>query len=348
MPFDLNAANAAEYLVSQGLVDPGSVGAVELLGWGVSNTVVKVATTGEPLVIKQSLPQLRVAQEWFADRERVFLECACIRTLSRFLPPGTIPRLLHEDRDNYLFVMSCAPENSSNWKEQLLQGEADPQIARQVGELLGTVHRSTNGVESIANEFADQAPFVQLRIDPYHRSTAKVHPGLAETINREARRMLDVKTVLVHGDYSPKNVMVAGGRPFLLDFEVAHYGNPVFDLAFMLNHLLLKAVYNASIKADYFNLARQFWLGYCSQVQNCPGLDANNLEGETVSQMGCLMLARIDGKSPVEYIEDPATQDLVRSIASTLLIQSVTTLADAIGVVTNHLARFTPATGRAI
>ena len=271
MPFDLNAANAAEYLVSQGLVDPGSVGAVELLGWGVSNTVVKVATTGEPLVIKQSLPQLRVAQEWFADRERVFLECACIRTLSRFLPPGTIPRLLHEDRDNYLFVMSCAPENSSNWKEQLLQGEADPQIARQVGELLGTVHRSTNGVESIANEFADQAPFVQLRIDPYHRSTAKVHHGLAETINREARRMLDVKTVLVHGDYSPKNVMVAGGRPFLLDFEVAHYGNPVFDLAFMLNHLLLKAFTTPPLKRTISTWPASFGWGTVPRFKTVPG-----------------------------------------------------------------------------
>ena len=320
MNYNLDASNVVDYLSFQGLIRPKDVTSVQSLGWGISNTLVKVSTQDECMVVKQSLPKLRVAEDWFADQGRIFRERACIDTLGAILPAGILPTIRYEDEENFLFVMSCAPAGGANWKEQLLSGQVDADVAEKVGAVLGMVHSATAGVAAIHEQFIDDTPFVQLRIDPYHWTTAKAHPDLAEIINAEAQRMLEVKTALVHGDYSPKNIIVTGKDIFLLDFEVVHYGNPVFDLAFLLNHLLLKAIYNAHIREDYFKAVSSFWEGYNSENPHV------SVERDTVKQLGCLMLARIDGKSPAEYIVKPDTKDTVRSIARSILLDDLSTL----------------------
>jgi thiamine kinase-like enzyme len=340
MDFELSDANAVEYLASRGLVGANAVQSVELLGWGVSNTLVKVCTADDCLVIKQSLSRLRVTEDWLADRERIFRERACINVLAHLLPAGTIPVVRYEDQENFLFVMSCAPAEGANWKEQLLSGLVDLCVAGKVGATLGTIHRMTANNESVRQQFLDDRPFVQLRIDPYHWTTAKLHPEVAEVIREEAQRMLEVKTVLVHGDYSPKNIIVTGDDIFLLDFEVVHYGNPVFDLAFMLNHLLLKSIHNASIRDQYFRAVDSFWQGYVSQAKSTPD-KAERTEQDTIKQLGCLMLARINGKSPVEYIVKPEAKKLVQDIAKALLVKEYRKLADVVGLVDARLSGVT-------
>ena len=346
MPIKLDSFNALEYLSSRGLIDRDDVISVESLGWGVSNTLVKVSTHQHCMVIKQSLPQLRVSEEWLADRERIFREWACIRTLCGILPDGTIPQVYHQDPENFLFVMSCAPAEGANWKEQLLAGQVSLGVAGKVGRVLAVIHSATAGDQAVRNRFIDDRAFVQLRIDPYHRTTAQVHPDVAGVINHEAQRMLEVKTVLVHGDYSPKNVIVTDGEIFLLDFEVVHYGNPVFDLAFMLNHLLLKSIHNSRIKVQYFEAARAFWKGYTDELLsapnsgqgNSPTTDLVTLERHTIKQLGCLMLARVDGKSPAEYIVDPEQKEMARTVAKLLLLENLSTIEEAIELVDSHIA----------
>ena len=332
MNYNLDASNVVDYLTSRGLIQSKDVISAQSLGWGVSNTLVKVATQDDCLVVKQSLPKLRVSEDWFADQGRIFRERACIDTLGAILPAGILPTVRYEDTDNFLFVMSCAPAGGANWKEQLLSGQVDTDVAEKVGASLGMAHSATTGAAAIREQFIDDASFVQLRIDPYYWTTAKAHPDLAGIINVEAQRMLEVKTALVHGDYSPKNVIVTGNDIFLLDFEVVHYGNPVFDLAFLLNHLLLKAIYNAHIKEDYFQAAYSFWEGYISEIPHF------SLEKDTVRQLGCLMLARIDGKSPAEYIVKPDTKDAVRGIAKSILLDDLATLKEVIDLVNSVLS----------
>ncbi len=356
MTFDLTERNAVDYLASRGLVNASDVASAELLGWGISNTLVKVRTAHGCLVVKQSLAHLRVKEDWPADRRRIYQEKACIDVLGRILEPGDFPAALYEDRENFLFVMSCAPEESVYWKDRLLAGRVDHRVARKAGEILGRIHASTYELSDIREQFADQEYFVQLRIDPYHRAVARVHPDVAEVIDREAERMLGQRCCLVHGDYSPKNILVTARRPFLLDFEVAHYGNPAFDLAFMLSHLFLKSIFNGQRRKQYFQAVDQFWRGYygaaglaisdynvgrgatpASRAPDSSILDLNILETDTIKQLGCLMLARIDGKSPVEYITSPKMKDLVRSIAKRLLKEDHWRLSDVSNLVESEL-----------
>ncbi len=340
MNFDLNAETAVVYLSSQDLLRQDERTVSEVLGGGVSNVLVKVSTPAECYVLKQSLPQLRVGEDWFADRERIFREWECIEALSSLLPDGTIPRVVRKDRANFLFVMSCAPGEGANWKEQLLEGRADPVVAERVGSVLGRIHAGTSGSAELRERFLDDRPFVQLRIDPYHRTAARIHPDVAGAIQRESERMLGIKTALVHGDYSPKNVIVTGQDVFLVDWEVVHYGNPVFDLAFMFNHLLLKAIHNRHIRDEYFGLAEAFWRGYGS------GSGGLGWSRNIVAEVGCLMLARMDGKSPVEYIVDAGLKDLARRLAKKLLAGGVSDLAGMIQLGNTEITRYDRLSGR--
>ena len=343
MPFTLTPDNAVAYLVARRVIDEDAAAraTAELLGGGVSNIVVRVAISAGPngapdgnpdvehdvaLVAKQSLPQLRVAQEWFADRQRIHREWGSIQYLAGVLPPTALPRVVYANEDDFLYVMTSAPTAGVNWKDALLAGQVDVAVAGKVGGLLATVHRTTaitgGNVPSRLQPFADQRCFVQLRIDPYHRATAAVHPELAHVIESEAQRMLNHPLALVHGDYSPKNVIVTGAgasaEVYLLDFEVAHLGHPAFDLAFMLNHLTLKAIHQPEITGKYNRAARAFWASYVAAVLRPAGY-ADVLELDTVRQLGVLLLARVDGKSPAEYITTDAAKARVRHLARSIL-----------------------------
>ena len=338
MAFTLSKSNAVDYLVASGLISQeraGSAVAAEL-GGGVSNIVVRVDYTDDApsLVIKQSLPRLRVAQEWLADQARIHREAASLRYLERVLPHSTLPTVVHEDPDEFLFVMTAAPERATTWKDELLAGRVDLQIASSVGTLLGSMHQCSivteDGIPADLLEFADQGSFVQLRIDPYHRATALAHPDLAANLEAAAQAMLDNRVCMVHGDYSPKNVMVCRNdniepSAFLLDFEVVHLGNPVFDLAFMLNHLTLKAIHRRELAGQYNAAGSAFWSAYRSSAPSIAA-DGETLQGASILQMGALLLARIDGKSPAEYITTEREKSTARGIARAILAHEVKTL----------------------
>lgn len=352
MPFPLDAGNAAAYLGRRGVITPAAAASdtttATTLGGGVSNIVVCVAGAGVPggaVVVKQSLPQLRVAQEWRADRSRIHREWASLRYLAAILPPDAIPQIIDWDDDNFIYVMTAAPRDGVNWKEALLAGNINAAVAGKVGRLLGKMHRATaltaGDIPDPLRPFADQRSFVQLRIDPYHRATAAAHPDLAADITAAADQMLGPPLAMVHGDYSPKNVIVAGaGRDaadnsddannaavMLLDFEVVHLGHPAFDLAFMLNHLTLKALHRPEWAAQYNRAAAAFWSEYAATAHLPPALAAT-LERDTIRQLGVLLLARVDGKSPVEYITADAAKARVRRLARAILAGELPRLAN--------------------
>ena len=357
MAFDLNENNVKDYLVSVGLLDYGDVLSVETLGWGISNTLVKVLTPTRNMVVKQSLEYLRVKEVWKADRKRIYTERECISLLEQVLEPGSFPEIIYEDRSNFLFVMSSAPEGSINWKELLMSGEISSEMAEESGKLLKLFH--SLDVKSLgSNElFNNLDSFIELRIDPYHRTVARLHSDVSNIVEREAERMLDTQVTLVHGDYSPKNLLVFKKKPFLIDFEVAHLGNPIFDLAFMVNHLFLKSIYNVPKRNDFFEAIRRFLQGYYSIVDldyrralpdgnfqeeadwNKGSPDGTILETNLIKQIGCLMLARIDGKSPVEYIISNDTKNFVRRLSKYLLLENYQSISEVINLFDLEMTR---------
>ena len=325
MAFALSPETAGAYLADRGRISDPSVDAVQL-GGGVSNRVVAVRSDEGTLVLKQPLPNLAVEEDWPADVSRVHNEAAATRAYESILDDAglaaTVPSVLLEDREHHVVGFERAPEHSRMWKRDLLDGTVDRRVAREVGRVLGAVHREAADDPALLAPFESKLPFDQLRIDPYHRTVARRHPDVADEVDAASERLLASDRTLVHGDYSPKNVLVEDRgtfRVWILDFEVAHRGDPSFDTAFMLNHLFIKSVYNADRREAYREAASAFFEAYDDAV-------TWDIETETVEELGVLMLARVDGKSPVEYVERSATKDALRRIAKRTLLEGVADL----------------------
>jgi 5-methylthioribose kinase len=320
--FDLHTSNAAEYLSSRGIT--GDAPRITELGGGVSNTVLLVETGQRRFVMKQALGKLRVEADWFSDRDRAFRESAAMRWLAPHLPPGSVPEVLFEDRENCLFAMSAAPHQAETWKAMLMRGEANAAVAEAIARVLAAMVSASWCDGEAEHLFGDQTVFDQLRLDPYYRTTASRHPDLRPQFDRLLRESSSRRVSLVHGDWSPKNFLVSSAGVMAIDFEVTHFGDPSFDSAFLLNHLLLKSFYRPEWSAQFASLAGRFWEVYRAAL--LPGCDW--IEPATLTHLGCLLLARIDGKSPAEYITEPARQEKVRQFARRLIVSPPTHVTD--------------------
>lgn len=319
MTLDLSDPAAVEAFLRRHGLASGRLGEVRTLPGGVSSLAVRVNAGGSDVVVKQARARLAVKGDWRADVGRSLTEARCGELLHRLLP-GSVPAVLAIDPDNNAFAMECAPEGSHTWKEELLAGRADPAVAGQVGELLGRVHRSSHERPELAAVLADRRHFEDLRVDPFLREVQRRHPDLALRLEPAVEAVRAPGRCLVHGDFSPKNLLVTPERSVLLiDHEVAHWGEPSFDVAFLLSHLCLKAFALPGAAGAVLAGAHAVLAAYRAAAGTAGAADQG-----TGLLLGALLLARIDGKSPVEYLGDPARES-VRQLARGLVTEPART-----------------------
>jgi 5-methylthioribose kinase len=225
-------------------------------------------------VVKQSREQLRTPAKWVSRLDRIWREADVMREIAPLLPAGVVPRVLHEDRENYVFVMEAAPADHVVWKQSLLDGRADPRIAGQLGSYLATVHRQTAGRDDFRERWGDREVFVQLRVDPFYHRVADQHADVRPAIEQMIDEMWETAVCLVHADFSPKNVLVHSSGLTLVDYETAHFGDPAFDLGFLLSHLLLKTILHADRFDEYATLTTSFWKSYLGTLNAITDPDA--------------------------------------------------------------------------
>lgn len=309
---DLQIETAAEWLRKHGY-DPAHCRFTEL-GGGVSNTVILADAPQYRLVIKQSLGKLRVAETWESDRGRIFREAAAMKWLSPRISQAAIPRLLIEDRENFAIAMQSAPAAAEMWKTRLFRCELHPADAAAAGSTLGQVIAASWQNPEAREIFGDRTVFDQLRIDPYYQFTAKRHPDLAPYFHALIERSSHRAVSLVHGDWSPKNLLLDGNELWAIDWEVVHFGDPAFDIGFLLNHLLLKSIALPQYRAGFEELAHTF---LSSLVRELPA-DAHEVVPNAFEHLPALLIARADGKSPAEYLDD-AGRERARSIGQSLI-----------------------------
>lgn len=330
----LTTQTVADYLVRTGMLSPGSAPSVTALDGGVSNIVVAVEAPGSSWVVKQSLPKLRVADDWQAKQERTLNEAHGLQ-IAGDISPGRVPPVIRCDPEQFVLVIERAPLDWVAWKQQLLAGDVDQDLARSLGSTLGAWHATTAADPALADAVDDPEAFDQLRVLPYYRATSERLPDAAAKILAVADRMRQRRICLVHGDFSPKNILVGGGGFWVLDFEVAHVGDPDFDRAFLMSHLLLKAIHRPADHEAFLAAATAFLAGY---DQSAPPTAAWRAAPEDLSeQVGCLLLARTDGKSPVEYLDDSAKRT-ARRLGLALLATPPSNAVEAFRLITESAA----------
>lgn len=308
--------------------DGASVKADRLTG-GVSSDIWKVVAGDRVFCVKRAMAKLAVEEDWFAPVERNRYERLWYETVSTRVG-DVAPKVLAYDDDAMFFVMDWLdPADHRLWKSELMAGRVDQEFATAVGRSLAAIHASTAGDGGIAQAFPTERLFEALRLDPYLRATGRRHPDLAAKLNGLADRTASTGVALVHGDVSPKNIMNrSGSHPVFLDAECAWYGDPAFDLAFCLNHLLLKCVAVPNAGAELLAAFEQFCDAYRTGIDWEPG---SALEARAASLLPGLLLARVDGKSPVEYVNDAATRDRIRAVAIPLIKDPPATLDAVMG-----------------
>lgn len=295
-----------EYLRRSGRVDAGETPAVRMLAGGVSNKTVWIGrSNGDTWVLKQALPKLRVKADWFSDPARIMREAEGLRWLPRFAPPGTITPLVFEDRAHHVLAMQAVPAPHENWKSMLLSGRLESNHVEQFGRMLASIHRLSAEIRvEVAAAFSDRSFFESLRLEPYFAYAAEQEPRAARFLGELIQTTLPRRLTLVHGDFSPKNVLIFEGRLILLDHEVIHFGDPAFDLGFAMTHLLSKANHLPACRERFLAATHAFWKTYLLDIGSAPW--AEDLETHAInSTLGCL-LGRVAGRSLLEYLDADA------------------------------------------
>jgi tRNA A-37 threonylcarbamoyl transferase component Bud32 len=327
-------AAIADSLVSVGLAeDPARLLFARLEG-GVSSDIWRVDGAKTAICVKRARKRLAVAATWEVPVERNHYEAEFLRVVSEEVP-GFAPELLAEDEARGLIVLPFLdPGTWRLWKTQLLAGEVDIAVARTAGTHLGRLARATRGRPDLAKRFGTLDLFFDLRLDPYLMECARRHPDLAAPLTALVEATSARREALVHGDVSPKNMLVgAGARCLILDAECAWYGDPAFDLAFLVNHLCLKAVH---VPGAAGSLAEAIGALLSARAEADATDEATEVARRAARLLPGLLLARLDGKSPVEYLTENEDRAHVRDTARRFLLSPAEDVEDIVVALTGR------------
>ncbi len=300
----------------------------ELTG-GVASDIWRADLRQGPVCVKRALAKLRVPQDWRVPVERNAFEAAWYETAAGIVP-SSAPQVLARDPEAGMFAMEYLdPASFKSWKGELLKGRTDTGFAATVGRNLARIHSATAGDKETAARFSTDGIFHAIRLEPYLEAAAKARPELKGPLMELSRATGATHRALVHGDVSPKNILIGPKGPVFLDAECAWYGDPAFDLAFCLNHLLLKCLAVPEATPGFLDSFDALAGAYMETVTGEPPDETPRaIEARAARLLPGLFLARVDGKSPVEYITAEADKDKIRRVAGGLLLDPVDRLGD--------------------
>ena len=290
------------YLSTKNILRANEKCQIKILKGGVSNKAILLFREDEEdWVIKQGLNRLRVNEEWYCDPKRLEIEYLAMDWLSKVLKKGTIPKPLSWDGDNYVLGMQAIAKPHANLKELLLKENINLGLIAQMGTNLGMIHQAGRSSEEAKRTFQNRSFFESLRLEAYYKHASNEIKETSSFFNSLIKDTLQIKETIVHGDYSPKNMLVKEGKLILLDHEVMHLGDPAFDVGFALSHLLSKANHLCRSRKKLLHAAYTFW-------ENYSGFNGNRMPEKNECRavkhtIGCL-ISRVKGKSPLEYLGD--------------------------------------------
>lgn len=327
--------NLRTYLEKSDMLDGDRPVSIHYFSGGVSGATALVRlASGRELIVKQAYARLNVAAVWECNPERIRMEHEALKIYNEIVP-DCVPKPIAYDSTNYVMIREAVPESWVMWKSELLNGRLQDAIAEKAAAALAEVHNRTAGNEQIREVFGDPSVFYTLRVEPYIEYPVGRYPEIREQSRVLADKLMTEQIALIHGDYSPKNILVHDDQICILDMEVAYYGHPCFDLAFLTNHFLLKAVFRKELADRYLNMMLKMVQLYFDRENFT---DRKKLEADTVRTLAFLFLARVDGKSPVEYLKEEVDRNLVRAAAMEMIRKEYESYDEITACLKRHLS----------
>ncbi len=304
------------YLRKHSLIDPDDSPTTQILAGGVSNKTLLVEPHARPaFVVKQAFAKLRVASDWYSDPGRIHREALGLRYLEKLAPAGTITPLIFEDTTEHIIAMKAVPHEHHNWKAMLLDEGPTHDHILQFAEIIGVIHsKSFQNSKQFYEPFRDLTWFESLRLEPYYEYAGARVPGARDFLSGLLDDTRRTQIAVVHGDYSPKNILVHNDRLVLLDHEVIHFGDPAFDIGFSLTHLLSKSNHCEILRERFLDCARLYVSHYMLVAR--ARQFGPKFQGRACRHTLACLLARVAGRSPLEYLGDAERDRQKRAVLS--------------------------------
>ena len=307
-------------LIRLKLMEPSERPSFTELHGGISSEIYKIDLKLGPVCAKRALPTLKSDPDWHVPVERSAAEWEWLR-MAQEIVPGLAPNPLGYDQEANILVMTyLEPERYPNWKDLLKRGLIEPSFAAAAADKLVQLQNATAGMKEAQQRFDNDKTFHDIRLEAYFLATGRAIPAVGDLMNEIVKKIAVAKCALVHGDVSPKNILAGPDGPILLDAECAWYGEPAFDAAFCLTHLLLKCLWRPQWRAQYLECHKQFWETYLSKAN---WLDRTELDRRVARLHLSILLARVAGRSKVEYVVDPTIQYMVQEFATQHLLGNI-------------------------
>ncbi|MDG2032820.1 MAG: aminoglycoside phosphotransferase family protein [Rhodospirillales bacterium] len=295
------------------------------LGGGISSEIYRVDTSSKSICVKRALPTLKSDRHWHVPVERSEAEWNWLNVANDIIPDIAPKPLGYDDQSNLVVMAYLDPKTFRNWKDLLRTGKIDPVIAGDVARNLVTIHNSTTNKPDFARQFANDEVFYKIRLEAYFlaagRSVPEVNNHMVQLVADTAAQ----KYALVHGDVSPKNILVGPEGPVFIDSECAWYGEPAFDAAFCLTHFLLKCAWQPQWKSQYLACHKAFRQTYLDHVK---WQEHEEMDRRITRLHLGMLLARVAGRSKVEYITELPEIEMIRKFAVRLLRHEIATTAE--------------------
>ena len=289
---------------------------VEPLKGGVSCEIYKVDTTTNSYCIKKALKKLRVEKDWYADPIRSYYEYLWLKKTKKILP-SSIPEVISYNRmKNYLIIEYLNMSRYSNLKEDLLKGKVDLDNLNKIAKKLLYIHKNLKSNYNKKIFQTHNFNFIKLRINPYLLELNKTYPELKKYINETVNLLRNNQHTVIHADFTPKNILVSKNKQIILDAETANYGDPSFDIVSLINHLIIKLLFVNKNKKNFVLALKKIFNTYHSNVT---WEEKQDIIKRSLTLLPLMMLARVDGKSPVEYIKNNKEKNKLRRIALDLI-----------------------------
>lgn len=246
------------YLREQ-LPDFTPVGEPTRLPEGNLNVVWRVPGADRSIIVKYAPPHIAADPDTPLDPSRLDIEARCLNTLGNGGRLAALsssdmrtPHLLDANQDPHVLIMEDlgALPTLGRWLQERPPDEiqaAAPTLGHRLGTYIGRLHAATHNVSEYVEAF-DNRPMQETRLAVQYRGVTEMlktggvddAAALAKQAETLGLQLLEPGCCLTMGDLWPPSVLVQGEQLRLIDWELAHYGHPLQDVAHWRAHLWMQ------------------------------------------------------------------------------------------------------------
>lgn len=250
-----------------GPVDPASIVSVVEVGDGNLNLVFIVTdAAGHGVVVKQSLPHVRVDPSWPLTRERAAREAVVLAAHER-IDPAHVPAFYGFDVEALALSIEDLSDHAV-WRGELIAGRLHPYAAAELGRYVGAVgfatsvfgtpgperrRRIAEATNPELSEITEDLVFTEPYVDHEHNGWLAANDDDVRELRADRvfvremglakQRFQESTQSLMHGDLHTGSVFVRaeGASVRAFDSEFGTYGPTGFDLGAVWANLVIAA-----------------------------------------------------------------------------------------------------------